>query len=218
MNSKRLSPRTTRWVVGVAAGATVAAMCVPATGAEVVVDDRCLGRARHRGCWSEAAAWTVAGGVTPGPTRCRRTTTAGTRPRRTRVRCSRWGRRSGPQGVDEEGPDRASADRAGRRRCSAGLRGRPGGRFERRRQSDPWPGSVDRGQRCADPARHLRPRHLHGRHHRRQGNHEPLLGSSHRAGERAARSRAGREAPGHRSWRPRMAASTCPKRSPRWTG
>ena len=39
MHSKRLSSRTTRWGVGVAAAATAAAMCVPATQAQLVADE-----------------------------------------------------------------------------------------------------------------------------------------------------------------------------------
>jgi serine protease AprX len=39
MRSKSLSSRTTRWGVGVAAAATAAAMCVPATQTEVIADD-----------------------------------------------------------------------------------------------------------------------------------------------------------------------------------
>ena len=39
MHSKSLSSRTTRWGVGVAAAATAAAMCVPATEAQLVADE-----------------------------------------------------------------------------------------------------------------------------------------------------------------------------------
>ena len=63
----------------------------------------------------------------------------------------------------------------------------------RTRQGHLRAGPVRRDQWCVGRRGHLRPRHLHGRHHRRAGRVEPVLATCRGAGRRAARRRSGRQ-------------------------